>query len=177
MCWAIVSHHTHGKGTFGVPTSCPQCTCYRHYYWFDSLFLLPGTHMVCGAKVPHWAIVPHHTCGGGTSGVQHCFLCTLAIPTQYMTQNPIREAVTNLTMVMSEAYVTWLLPRSDIGIRMLKSGWVLLEVRTLIWTASGMRYWKGMIKITDNIDYYYCIIKVPCSLLAWYYLCATVINF
>ena len=35
---------------------------------------------------------------------------------------------------------------------------------------------KGMIKITNNIDYYYCIIKVPCSPPAWYYFCAIVIN-
>jgi len=27
-----------------------------------------------------------------------------------------------------------------------------------IWTARGMGHWKGMIKITYDIDYYYCII-------------------
>jgi len=32
------------------PTWGPQCTCYRHYDWPDSLFLLPCTHTVCGAK-------------------------------------------------------------------------------------------------------------------------------
>jgi len=77
-------------GTSGVPTSCPRFTCYRHYYWLDSLFLLPGTHMMCGSKC-HMELISHHTrdrgisrvCGG-TSAVPHRILGILVIQTQYM---------------------------------------------------------------------------------------------
>jgi len=40
------------------------------------------------------------------------------------------------------------------------------EVRAPVWAANDIGYWKGMIKITGDTDYYYCISKVHCSPIA-----------
>ena len=50
------------------------------------------------------------------------------------------------------------LPHPDNGIRVSEFECFLLEVRTLLRTASGMGHWRGMIIITIDTDYYYCYI-------------------
>jgi len=44
---------------------------------------------------------------------------------------------------MSGAGVIQLLSRSNNGIRISKFGWVLLDIQTPMWPASGMGHWKG----------------------------------
>jgi len=44
---------------------------------------------------------------------------------------------------MSRANVIWLFSRSNNGIRISEFN-VLLEVRTLVWAASGMGHWRKM---------------------------------
>ena len=44
-----------------------------------------------------------------------------------------------------------------------------------MWTASDMRHWKEVTRITCDTDCYYCIIKLSCSPLV-YDICATVLN-
>ena len=102
-------------------------------------------------------------------------ISTLVLLTQLLAYYLIYDALNNLTVTMSGAYIIWLLPRSNNYIRIPKFGWVLLEVRTPVWTTCIMRHWKKIIKITGDTDYYYsCIIKLSCLPLV-YYFCAIVI--
>jgi len=105
------------------------------------------------------------------------YSCYLVHPQCISHSDPVLDALSNPTMIISGACVIWSLSRSDNDTRMSKSGWVLLEVRDPVWTTSDMRHWKEVIKITDDTDYYYCIIKVHCLPLAWYYFCVSVIKF
>jgi len=41
-------------------------------------------------------------------------------------------------------------------------------VRALVWTVSGMRHWKRLIKISGDIDCYYYINNMPCLLHMYY---------
>ena len=43
-----------------------------------------------------------------------------------------------------------------------------VRVRTLVWTASGMGYWKKLIKIPGGTDCYYCISYLTCSIHVYY---------
>jgi len=56
--------------------------------------------------------------------------------------------------IILETCVIWLLSRSDNDIR-ISSQMSSTGVRTSVWAASGMRHWRGMIKISDDTDYYY----------------------
>ena len=58
---------------------------------------------------------------------------------------------------MSEADVIRSLPRPDNGVRISEFGYVLLEVRTPVRTASGMGNWRGMVIVTIDTDYCYII--------------------
>ena len=110
--------------------------------------------------------------------IQLCLVLVCPIHPQYTC--PIHDmcmcVFSNRTIIISGACVIQSLSRSDNDTRMLKFGWVLLKVRASIGTASGMRHWEGMIKIICDTDCYYCIIKVYCSPLAWYDVCASVLN-
>jgi len=65
--------------------------------------------------------VSHHTRGGGTSGVPHHVLGTLAIPTQYLAHYTVHDVVNNL-IIMSGADVIQSLPHSNNGICISKFG-------------------------------------------------------
>jgi len=63
-----------------------------------------------------------------------------------------------LIIIISGANVIRSLPRPDNGVRVSEFGYVLLEVRTPVRTASGMGNWRGMVIVTIDTDYYYCYI-------------------
>ena len=44
----------------------------------------------------------------------------------------------------------------------------LSGVRAPVWTASGMGYWRRLIKIPGSTDCYYCIIHMICSTYVYY---------
>jgi len=70
-------------------------------------------------------------------------------------------------MMTTVMLVIWALSHSDNGTRMSCSdrfGWS----RAPVWTISGMRHYKRLIKIVSDIDCYYCTIIVCCFLPAWY---------
>ena len=64
--------------------------------------------------------VSHHTRGGGTSGVPHHVLGTLAIPTQYLAHYPVHDALSNLTIIMLGADIIRSLSRSNNDIHISK---------------------------------------------------------
>jgi len=110
--------------------------------------------------------VRHHMSGGGhllnlwgpslESHIAGCWhdrsiLSALVIQIQYTIyfNNPI--------IVMSITLAIWSFSHSDNGTRMLcpdGCGWNTAPV----WTTTGMRHWKRLIKISGDIDCYYCII-------------------
>jgi len=45
---------------------------------------------------------------------------------------------------MSGAGVIWSLPHPNNGIHISKFGYVLLKVRTPVWSICGMGYWRGV---------------------------------
>ena len=71
--------------------------------------------------------------------------------------------------MISRTLVIWLLSYSDNGTSHVRMG--SYGVRAPVWTDSGMRHWKRLIKIPGGTDCYYCINNMTCLIHVYLLLC------